>query len=225
MSSPPEPNKVESNSVKSDSTMDKSADTIPVMEVEPVSYEVRIPKSRIAVLIGTNGETKKKIEEETDTSLDIDSAEGEVIVSGEDVVTSYIVKDIVKAIGRGFNPEIALTLLKPDNAFELIEMHELAKHKNQLVRVKGRIIGKGGLTRDTIEKYMEVHVSVFGKTIGIIGEVERVNAAKQAVEMLLDGSPHANVYRWLEKKKKIFAREEMLGKDIEFKEGMDKYAE
>jgi ribosomal RNA assembly protein len=188
-----------------------------------VSYEIRIPKARIAVLIGTGGEVKKRIEEETKTKITVDSVEGEALISGTDVVTSYIVKDIIKAIGRGFNPDIALLLLKSDYAFELIEMHELAKHKNQLLRVKGRIIGKGGRTRQTIEETMDVNMSVFGKTIGIIGQVEHVLAAKQAVEMLLDGSPHANVYRWLEKKKKSFVREELANAPLELKDGMDKY--
>ncbi len=191
-----------------------------------VSYDIRIPKSRVAVLIGTKGEIKKKIEEETQSTITVDSQEGEVTITANDVVLGYIVKDIVKAIGRGFNPELALQLLKTDYAFELIEMHELAKHKNQLTRVKGRVIGKAGRTRETIEKTMEVHMSVFGKTIGIIGQVERVLAAKQAIEMILDGSPHANVYRWLEKKKKSFTRDELTGANtIEFKDGMDKYAE
>lgn len=189
-----------------------------------VSYELRIPKARIAVLIGSKGETKKRIEQDTNTKLDIDSAEGEVTIIGSDVITSYVVKDIVKAIGRGFNPEIALQLLKPEYSFELIEMTELAKHKNQLARVKGRIIGKAGKTREIIEKLMDVSISVFGKTVGILGPIERVTAAKQAVDMILDGSPHANVYRWLEKKKKSFTRDELIGNNhIEFKEGMDKY--
>jgi ribosomal RNA assembly protein len=232
MSSPPTYNKPDTTEqdVQEQTDSEESQDLDEVFSTESidpfgnVSYEIRIPKARIAVLIGTKGEIKKRIEEETHTKLSVDSAEGEVIVTGTDVVTSYIVKDIVKAIGRGFNPDIALLLLKPDYAFELIEMHELAKHKNQLQRVKGRIIGKAGRTRQTIEETMDVKMSVFGKTIGIVGQVERVMAAKQAVQMLLDGSPHSNVYRWLEKKKKSFVREELAGNPIQFKEGMDKYA-
>jgi len=37
------------------------------------SYELKIPKDRVAVLIGTDGEIKKKIEVETKTQIKIDS--------------------------------------------------------------------------------------------------------------------------------------------------------
>jgi len=42
------------------------------------SYDIKIPKDRVAVLIGKNGKVKEQIEIETDTGLDIDSKEGEV---------------------------------------------------------------------------------------------------------------------------------------------------
>ena len=70
------------------------------------------------------------------------------------------------------------------------------------MRLKGRVIGQEGKSRAYIENFTETDVVVYGKTIGIIGEVERVAMAKQAIEMLLEGSPHGNVYKWLENKKR-----------------------
>tara|TARA_Y100000310_G_scaffold100817_1_gene98707 strand:+ start:36 stop:407 length:372 start_codon:yes stop_codon:yes gene_type:complete len=115
----------------------------------------------------------------------------------------YTTKEIVKAIARGFNPKVALLLLKQDYAFELIDMKEIAgKSKNTLQRIKGRVIGKGGRSREEIERFTDCNISVYGKTVGIIGEVAQVSLARQAVAMLLQGSMHKTVWKFLEKKKK-----------------------
>ncbi len=166
------------------------------------TYEVKIPEERVAVLIGTDGSTKKLIEEETGSALDI-TAEGDVVISGEDGLGLYTTKEIVKAIARGFNPKVALLLLKQDYAFELIDMKDIAgKSKNTLQRLKGRVIGKGGRAREEIERLTDCHVTVYGKTIGIIGETVQVGLSRQAVAMLLQGAMHKTVYKFLEKKKK-----------------------
>ena len=171
-------------------------------EVGEFSYEMKIPEERIGVLVGKDGETKKLVEEQTECTLDI-SKEGEVTISGEDGLKLYAAKDVVKAVARGFNPKIALLLLKPDYSFELIELKEIAgKSKNNMLRIKGRIIGKGGKSREEIERLTNTYISVYGKTVGIIGEISYAALARQAVGMLLDGAMHRTVYRFLEKKKK-----------------------
>ena len=170
--------------------------------LEEFNYELRIPEERVAVLIGKEGSTKKMIEEQTECSLDI-SKEGDVVISGDDGLKLYTAKDIIKAIGRGFNPKVALLLLKTDYAFELIDMKDIAgKSKNTLQRLKGRVIGKGGKSREEIERLTDTNITVYGKTIGIIGEQVQVSLSRQAVAMLLQGSMHKTVFQFLEKKKK-----------------------
>ena len=187
-----------------------------------IRFEVRIPRHRIAMLIGNQGTTKKKVEQETHTTLEIDSVEGDVTITGQDVVSGYVTKDVVRAIGRGFNPEIALYLLKGDFAFELVDMSEQAKSQKALIRLKGRIIGQEGRSRQLIEKLLNVYVSVQGKTIGVIGTIERVMAARHALDMLIDGAPHATVYRWMEQKRRSLAEAE-LGAQMPIKESFQKY--
>jgi ribosomal RNA assembly protein len=170
--------------------------------MDELMYELKVPEDRVAVLIGKEGMTKKDIEEATKSKLDI-TAEGDVTITGEDGLQLYTTKDIVKAIARGFNPKIALLLLKQDYAFEMIDMKDIAgKSKNTLQRLKGRVIGKGGKAREEIERLTDTHISVYGKTIGIIGEQQQVSVARQAAAMLLQGSMHKTVYTFLEKKKK-----------------------
>ena len=78
------------------------------------TYDLRIPKERVAVLIGKKGETKRLIEHETKTKIQVNSEEGTVSLGGEDALLLYLAREIVRAIGRGFNPEVALLLLKQD---------------------------------------------------------------------------------------------------------------
>jgi len=190
------------------------------------SYKLKIPKKRIAVLIGTEGETKGMIEETTGTKLEIDSQEGDVAVTGEDAINLYATREIIKAIARGFNPEKAMLLLKQDYAFELINLSEFDK-PTQFKRIKGRVIGKDGKTRRIIEEYTECHLSVYGKTVGIIGRNDTVHIARRAIEMILKGSQHANVYKWLEKMRRQTKRRQIEEKFEDFlrddiKEKIDK---
>ncbi len=169
---------------------------------ETYSHTIKIPKDRVAVLIGKKGEIKKQIETTSETKITVDSGEGDVIISGKDAIKLYAAREIVHAIARGFNPEIALLLMKHDYGFELINIMDYAKTKNDMIRLKGRIIGEDGKSRKTIEELTNTDICVYGKSIGIIGELEYMPIARKAVETLLRGSPHNNVYRWLEKRRK-----------------------
>lgn len=165
-------------------------------------YELKVPKERIAVLIGKNGEIKKNIEAATKTRVDIDSKEGDVFLKGDEPISLYVARDVIRAISRGFNPDIAMLLLKQDYVFELIDLKDYVKNKKQMPRLKGRVIGKEGKSRRNIETLTETYICVYGKTIGIIGMIENATLAKRAVCALLGGSPHATVYKWLEKQRK-----------------------
>ena len=171
------------------------------------SNEIKIPKERISVIIGKDGSAKKEIEDRTKTRLKIDSQEGNVIISGEDSLDVYNTVNIVSAVGRGFNPKIALLLLKENFVLEIIDIRDFSgKSKVKQIRIKSRVIGKEGQARGLIEEITNTHISIYGKTVSIIGEVERAFMERRAIEMLLHGSKHSNVYSWLEKQqdKKLF---------------------
>ena len=131
--------------------------------MDDFAYQIKIPKDRIAVLIGKKGETKRALEGSLKVNLEIDSHEGDVNISGKDALDLYATREIIRAIGRGFNPEIAMLLLKQDYAFEILTLPETDK-KNQMTRVKGRIIGTDGKTRRIIEETTECYLCVYGKT-------------------------------------------------------------
>ena len=174
------------------------------------SYELKVPKNRVAVIIGKEGSMKKDIEESTKTKLDIDSKEGDVFVLGEDALGLYTAREIIKSIGRGFIADIAKLLRKRYYKLEIVDFSEfIGKSKDAIVRLKGRVIGKEGKSRRIIEELTGCSISVFGKTISIIGLPESVANARQAIESLLRGARHANVYKWLEKRRRELKRNEM----------------
>jgi ribosomal RNA assembly protein len=175
---------------------------------EEFRAELKIPKERIAVLIGKQGKIKRKLEKLTETRLEVDSKEGDVFIYGEDGLRIFEAKEVVKAVGRGFNPETAIKLLNMEHILDVVRMGDYATTKNSEIRLRGRVIGTEGKTRRLIENLSEAEISVYGKTIGIIGKPESVNMAKRAISMLLQGSPHSTVYSWLEKKRKTLKQVE-----------------
>jgi len=176
---------------------------------------VKVPHERLAVIIGTDGETKALIEETMDVDLLVDTEDSSVrIVSRpttEDPLAVWKGRDIVKAIARGINPEKALRLRDDGVIVEIIDISEaVGESKNTQQRLKGRVIGAEGRTRSLIESLTGVTLSIYGKTIAILGTYEEVNDAKRAVDMLLSGKPHSGVYRFLEKTQKERKRREFL---------------
>ncbi len=163
---------------------------------------VRIPKDRVGALIGKDGETKQDLEERTKVKLEVDS-DGEVTIdetSTDDPLMPLKVMDIVKAVGRGFAPQKALRLLDDDEYLEVIELGDFVGKKSvQLDRVRARLIGSQGKTRRIIEDLTGAYMSVYGSTVSIIGNSVQLPIAKKAVEMLLRGSEHSTVYRYLER--------------------------
>ena len=165
---------------------------------------IKIPKERIAVLIGSKCVTRNKIENLTKTVLEIDSKSGEVDVEAkEEELNFYNALNIIKAIGRGFAPEKAFLLLDSEYFLDVIDLtQEIGKSAKQMEIKKGRIIGKRGKARESIERSTNTFISVYGKTVSIIGKPEEVENARKAIEMLLEGAKHSSVLGFLERKQR-----------------------
>ncbi len=169
---------------------------------------VKIPRDRIAVLVGNNGETKEAIEEHG-VQLDIDSETGDIAIRSDNAVVELDAQSVVRAIGRGFSPEHALRLFGEDYYFELLDMRDYVGKKSKDVhRIAGRVIGKNGRSRRIIEDLADVFLSVYGTTVGIIGQPRSLDAALEAVRMLLNGANHSTVYHFLEQERKRMKLEE-----------------
>lgn len=163
---------------------------------------IKIPADRIGVLVGPTGSVKSTLEEKTGSEMVIDSDTGAVeIMAGDDPIMAMRLAEVVRAIGRGFSPERAYPLLEDEMLMlDVIDLSRVCNTKTDMARIKGRIIGKDGRTREITEKLTGVGISVYGKTVAMIGGPEQIRIARAAIEMLLDGAPHGAVYGFLEKK-------------------------
>jgi ribosomal RNA assembly protein len=167
---------------------------------------VKIPKERVGILIGPEGKVKKYIEEKLEVKLEIDTEGSVTLVLLEEAKDPSLLlkaKDVVTAIGRGFPPETAFRLIRnEDDIFDMIDLRVIfGRSESDIKRIKGRIIGAEGKTRKLIEELTEADVVVYGHTVGIIGSFEESDAARNAVQMIVDGCEHHTMYNYLQKKR------------------------
>lgn len=167
---------------------------------------LKVPVERVGALIGEKGGTKVELEKGTGSKIEIDGKTGDVVIEMDAAAgasdPSGILKarDIINAIGRGFNPAKAFRLFTEGQMIEVIDLKQvLGESRNQMQRIKGRIIGENGKTRKIIENMTGVVVSVYGHTVSIIGDYDELLVAKEAIAMLIKGAMHGSVYRYLNK--------------------------
>ena len=163
---------------------------------------IKVPMERVAVLIGHNGETKNELEERSGLKIDIDSKLGEVTIDDHEVEDPLMVikiENMIKAVGRGFSPQNTVRLFDDDADFFIFDLHDyVGKKPAHIRRLKSRIIGREGKTKRVLEELTDSKISVYGHTISIISDIARINILKKSIDMLLTGSKHATVYRYVE---------------------------
>lgn len=174
-----------------------------------------IPHDRIGVILGREGATKTEIEQAFKVKLTVNSESGTIEVTpsedNDDPSTILRARDVVTAVGRGFSPERAMTLIDDDMVLDVIDLRELfGKNESDTNRIKGRVIGSEGKMRRLLEEMTDAKVSVYGATIAMIGEFEAVSAARQAIEMLIKGKQHSSVYKYLRRIKSETKRRKTL---------------
>ena len=169
-----------------------------------MSFEqvVRIPVDRVGAVIGREGSTKKYLEREMGLTLSVDSREGLVTLRSDSALKTdpFSATRVVEAIGRGFSPQRARRLLDEGTALEVIDLRDYAgRSASSLERIRGRVIGLKGKSRRVIEELTACHLSVYGRTVAIIGDASEVQLASSAVRSLATGSQHKTVYNTLQK--------------------------
>lgn len=166
----------------------------------------RVPKDRIAVLIGAKGATAKSLHQAAGCKeFNIDSDTGDVeVLWGEpgtyDPVKAMKLPDVIKAIARGMAPKAAVRLLQDDHFFELVDLRDyVGKRANQQRRIRARIIGSEGKIRKLIEGLTNTEITIYKSTVVLVGHEEGLAAARTGIEMIAGGAEHGTVLNFLEK--------------------------
>jgi len=152
---------------------------------------ILVPKERQAIF---SREVMNDIQKRLEVKI---NREGNTVLINGEGLGLYKAKMAVKAIARGFSPERIEKLYEEDSIIDVIDLGNMKE--NRLKIIKSRIIGTRGKTRKKIEEASEAIISVYGKTIALIGTYEQIQIAKEAINMIISGLGHKTVYIYLEK--------------------------
>ncbi len=185
----------------------------------PVLY-LRLPEDRIGAAIGPGGSTKRALESATRTEIAVDPDDGEFRITAPDdggALSALKARDVLMAIGRGFSPERARRLLKEETYLAVIDIKLVSgkKGRDQMWRIRSRLIGVQGRARARLEELSGCSVSVYGSTVALIGGERELERAVEAVELLLHGSEHSTVFHWLARKRREDGREDALAPSVD----------
>lgn len=124
-----------------------------------------------------------------------------VNVEGNEL-NEFLTEQIVRAIDFGFFVDDALLLQNEDFVLEFINVKEHTR-RNNLKDVRARVIGTDGKALKTIENLTGSILVMQENEVGVIANSQNSALTIQAIQSLIQGAKHGNVFAYLEKQGKI----------------------
>jgi ribosomal RNA assembly protein len=145
---------------------------------------------------------KRDIEKALNVKLSISEDKVEIEGKKDDAYSEFLGQEIVDALQYGFSFENAIKLKNEDIMIGKIDIKKLTR-PSRVKTIVGRIIGEKGRTKEIISEMTGCDVAVHDNQVAIIGNTDDVEIATQAIRSLIQGSPHASVYAYLERSRKF----------------------
>lgn len=139
-------------------------------------------------------QNQKKLEQKLKVNLSFSG--NNISISGKPI-DEYVACQVIEAIDLGFKTDEALLLCEEGFIFEKINIKDLTK-RHDLSKIRARIIGRKGKTKEIIENLSECLICLHDNAIGVIGQAENINKCITALSKLIQGSKQGKVYTFLE---------------------------
>jgi ribosomal RNA assembly protein len=140
-------------------------------------------------------QSKKELEDKLKVRISVKGTE--VTISGKEEIDEYFASRVFQAMDYKFLVEDALLLKNEDYDIKIVYIKDhTRRHDFDIIR--GRIIGTKGKTLKVLSDLTGCEVAVKDNEVAILGPVERINEAVEAVISLIKGSKQGNVYAHLE---------------------------
>jgi ribosomal RNA assembly protein len=167
-------------------------------------------------ILAHEGRNIRHLEKEFKTKITIHKGktEADFIINGNSSVQEYLILEILEALAVGFDLEIAMLLKNEEVVFKKVELKKYV-HGGRLEVIKGRIVGSQGKSKRVIQSLTECDLCLCDNNVAIIGHAENVELASRAIESLIRGSKHANVFKLLEKGRVAIREEDVLLDELE----------
>ena len=140
---------------------------------------------------------KKQLQEKL--GVKITNRGKEVFIDGT-AEDEYTAEKVIEALNFGFPFSAALDIKLEDFILETLNIKDYTR-RNDLHRVRARIIGKEGRALKTLSNLSESHIEIKDNNIGIIASAENLKNIQNSIILIIQGSKHGNVYKGWEKNK------------------------
>lgn len=120
-----------------------------------------------------------------------------VEITGEEI-NEFIAEKVIKAVDFGFDTAEALLLKNEDFVLNFINIKDHTRRKN-LEDIRGRIVGRSGKAKRTIEEITGSVLVLHDNTVGVIASSEHAEQTMQGIVSIIQGSKHGNVFSYLER--------------------------
>jgi len=149
-------------------------------------------------LIGKVVQNKEQLEKELEVKI---TNKGKLVFVDGETDKEFTAIQVMEAINLDFSVEKALALQNEDVILQTVHIKDITKRQD-LERVRARIIGTKGKTLKTLSNITGCEFSLSDNEVGIIGNTENIEDARQAIIFLVQGSKQSNVYARAEKQRK-----------------------